>query len=104
MYLNLLHLDDALKQQKLFMDTCADLQARQTDATRAAALVRLWGKESALEELRKHIASSIYRNCGSGTVVTFMGSGDFHHVSALLIGMLAQANAEPLTIIHFDNH
>ena len=33
-----------------------------------------------------------------------MGSGDFHHVSALLIGMLAEANAEPLTVIHFDNH
>jgi len=104
MYLNLLHLDDALKQQPLFMETCANLQARETEAIQAASMVRLWGKSASIDNLRKQLTSSIFRNCGSGTVVTFMGSGDFHHVSALLIGMLAEANREPLTVIHFDNH
>jgi len=104
MFLNLLHVDDALTQQTLFMDACARLQARQTDARRPAAAVRLWGKDAALDRLKAQLASSIYRNCGSGTVVTFMGSGDFHHVSALLIGMLAESRNEPVTIIHFDNH
>ena len=103
MHLNLLHLDNALKSQRDFMQACADLQARETDAQTEAAPVRLWGKEKSIEALRMKIASSLFHS-DNATVVTFMGSGDFHHVSALLIGMVAQTNRDPFTIIHFDNH
>ena len=103
MQLNLLHLDDAVKTQSMFMEKCASLGAHETDATQAASQVRLWGKDAPLESLRSQIASQLHRK-NNDTVVTFMGSGDFHHVSALLIAMLAEQNNEPLTIIHFDNH
>lgn len=104
MYLNLLHLDEALKSQTRFLEACRALQARETDVADIAAGVRLWGKNAALERLSARLGKSLYRNGGSGTVVTFMGSGDFHHVSALLIGMLAENADEPFTVIHFDNH
>ncbi len=104
MYLNLLHVDDALKRQALFLEQCRGLQARESEAAEAAAGLRLWGKDAAVENFRRHLHSSLHCNGGSGTVVTFMGSGDFHHISALLIGMMAESSDAPLTVIHFDNH
>ena len=104
MILNLLHLDDALKSQPDFMQASMKLNARETNAQLEAALVRLWGKEHNLEELRQTLLCSIARTHNKDTVVTFMGSGDFHHVSALLIGMMAEVSGEPFTVIHFDNH
>lgn len=103
MQLHLLHLDDALKEQSSFMDRCRQASARETQATENAALIRLWGKESALLPLQEQIASAL-KNASGETMVTFMGSGDFHHVSALLIGTLAAKSGEPFTVVHFDNH
>jgi len=104
MLLNLLHLDNALKTQPQFLEACHALNAREVDAQDEGALVRLWGKNNHLETLRKHLASSLLHDGGKETVVTFMGSGDFHHISALLMGMMIEANDAPVTIIHFDNH
>jgi Arginase family len=36
--------------------------------------------------------------------LTFMGSGDFHHVTVFLIGLALEHQPAPVTIIHFDNH
>jgi arginase family enzyme len=103
MQLNLLHLDDALKAQPRFLEQCRMLQARETEAAQQAAPVRLWGKTAAIDTLRQRISSSLAYS-GNGTTVTFMGSGDFHHVSALLIGVLAEGQDGGVTVIHFDNH
>jgi hypothetical protein len=36
--------------------------------------------------------------------VAFAGSGDFHHVTSLLIERAAARAGGPLTVLHFDNH
>ena len=104
MQLNLLHVDDALLQQPLLVEKCANLGARQSNVAHAASLVRLWGKASAITDLKRDIATSLPYGGGRDTVVTFMGSGDFHHVSALLIELISEKQEAPFTIIHFDNH
>lgn len=58
--------------------------------------LRLWSR-------RKNIAAARARLSGAADPrpsVTFMGSGDFHHLAALL----AERVAEPFTLLHFDNH
>lgn len=102
MQLNLLHLDDAFVSQPEFMAACEALKATQIDARAEGAPVRLWGKEANLNLLQEKLKTSLARGAADGPVVTFMGSGDFHHVTALLLGLVADAS--PITIIHFDNH
>ncbi len=108
MLLNVLHLDEAFKSQPEFMAVCNDLKATQIDARREGALVRLWGKDKNLKLLRQHLQTYLARDTTvdntHAPVVTFMGSGDFHHVTALLIDLVAESDPSPLTVIHFDNH
>lgn len=58
--------------------------------------LRLWSRRKHLDTARARIASAGDRR----PTVTFMGSGDFHHLAALLI----EPVAEPFTLLHFDNH
>lgn len=37
---------------------------------------------------------------GTGPLVTFYGSGDYHHLATTLMSEIA----EPFTVVHFDNH
>ncbi|HET7561535.1 MAG TPA: hypothetical protein VFJ87_04050 [Rhodanobacteraceae bacterium] len=58
--------------------------------------LRLWSR-------RKHIAAARQRLAAAGDphpTLTFLGSGDFHHLAALLIERVH----EPFTVLHFDNH
>jgi arginase family enzyme len=58
--------------------------------------LRLWSRG-------KHIAAARARVAAAPDPrpsVTFMGSGDFHHLAALL----AERITEPFTLLHFDNH
>lgn len=48
--------------------------------------------------LRRHVLPRIPRDAGP----VFMGSGDFHHVSLLLVERLAHQG--PLDVVVFDNH
>lgn len=61
-----------------------------------APALRLWSR-------RKHIAAVRQRIAATGDpqpALTFLGSGDFHHLAALLIERVH----EPCTVLHFDNH
>ena len=103
MQLCLLHLDDALQSQPDFIDHCERNGVRHLEATQLGRAVRLWGKEAAIKPLAALIfAQSNY--WGKEPILCFMGSGDFHHVSALLIERSLAKQKEPVTIIHFDNH
>lgn len=103
MKLCLLHLDDALELQPDFVSHCERNGAQHLYAKKQGSTVRLWGRDAALEEL----TAMLHGHCaqvGQGPKLWFMGSGDFHHVSALHIAHAAEAMGEPLTVIHFDNH
>jgi arginase family enzyme len=58
--------------------------------------LRLWSRGKHIANARARVASA----SDPRPSVTFMGSGDFHHLAALL----AERVAEPFTLLHFDNH
>jgi len=79
----LLHLDDALELQPNFVRSCLLAGAHEIGDKAIGRQIRLWGRQSALGELWRCLASAhpLGRNKAR---LSFMGSGDFHHVSALL--------------------
>ncbi len=100
----LLHLDDAFEKQNLFVQQIARLAGQQINARKQARLIRLWGNANALQKLKAYLREQLYNPANQQPKLIFMGSGDFHHVSALLIELLAETTTEPFTIIHFDRH
>ena len=66
------------------------------DARDLGPTLRLWSRAKNIAAARACIAAAP----DPRPSVTFMGSGDFHHLAALL----AERVAEPFTLLHFDNH
>lgn len=64
------------------------------DLTDIAPKVRFWLNPNDREEIIKRIGSS------DKSAVTFLGSGDFHHISEILISRFG----EPMTLVDFDFH
>ncbi len=102
MQLRLLHVDDALSRQQRFLRRCAELGARDIDTRSAAPEVRLWGRDDAIGRLQQKITDELSRSSPGTPAVTWFGSGDFHHLTALLVALAA--GRTPLTVVHFDNH
>lgn len=61
-----------------------------------APALRLWSRRKTIDIARARIAAA----GDPRPSVTFMGSGDFHHLAALLIERVD----EPVTVLHIDNH
>lgn len=104
MHLNILHLDDAFAGQADFMAACEARSANQVSAQKIGAEVRLWGRRAAMEKLQGRLKVELKGLKSDQPVVTWMGSGDFHHVTALIASCLADARGMPFTIVHIDNH
>jgi hypothetical protein len=62
-----------------------------------ATRLRLWSGSRAIAETRRRLHDAPTH---TDPTVTLVGSGDFHHLTALLI----ERAREPVTLIHFDNH
>ncbi|MES2984148.1 MAG: arginase family protein [Pseudomonadota bacterium] len=103
MQLFLLHLDDALLTQPGFIASCERSGGRALDVQTEGSAIRLWGKDAALTRLRDRLRDG-FADTRDEPKLCFMGSGDFHHVTSLLLDTTLAATAEPITIIHFDNH
>lgn len=58
--------------------------------------LRLWSRGKTIDAARARIEAAGEPRPS----ITFMGSGDFHHLAVLLIERVA----EPFTVLHFDNH
>jgi len=104
MQLCLLHLDDALARQADFMSVCESRGALHLDLRAEAEHIRLWGKERRLEAVFAALRRSFFSGTDVQPKLCFMGSGDFHHVSALLIDATLERQEDKVTVIHFDNH
>jgi arginase family enzyme len=104
MQLRLLHLDDAFDGQRRFVARCNELGARRADMRRSATAVRLWGREHALQTLQAELAREFADVPPGSCAVTWLGSGDFHHVTQLLLPLVAARSETPVTVVHFDNH
>ncbi|WP_072376422.1 arginase family protein [Hyphomicrobium sp. NDB2Meth4] len=104
MQLNLLHLDNALLEQPSFIDLCGRADAKQINMQSDGRQVRLWATTSQIEKMRDQLRGVMVGLDTNDPVVTWYGSGDFHHVTAVIISLLAERRDAPITIVHFDNH
>lgn len=93
----LLHLDDALLAQT---ELVARADSGAIDARALGPALRLWARAGAMHELRKLLGAAPRRPAE----LIFSGSGDFHHLTCLLVARAAEAAGAPITVLHFDNH
>ena len=103
MRLFLLHLDDALESQRDFVCACKKAGAEAIWVTEEARAIRLWGKLQKLDDFREVLVKQLTTG-KTEPRLTFMGSGDFHHVTTFLVAFALENQSVPITIIHFDNH
>jgi len=97
MDLQILDLDGSLTSQATLRDAAAWSSVRAIDLRDLGPRVRLWARNATIEETRRRLSAANLRTDAS---VTLLGSGDFHHIAALLHERIA----EPFTLVHFDNH
>jgi len=89
--LRILNFDDSItKQRKLLSGYETDIIDLKDIGPRA----RFWMNKKSEAEIRNRIRRSAKNS------ITFLGSGDFHQVSGVLIGELDR----PVSVIHFDFH
>lgn len=93
-----LHLDDALEQQPTLLSS----GGAEIEAIDLGPRLRLWSRPAGLirleERLRRRLPNS------PGAELVFAGSGDFHHITPILVKRTLERIRGPLTLIHFDNH
>jgi hypothetical protein len=102
MELRLLELDDAFDGQTDFIQACEQAGARRVELKRDGKVIRVWGYHHQIDSLKQKIAAAF--GTGPKRPLTFIGSGDFHHVTALLQAAALEHHAGPVTVIHIDNH
>jgi hypothetical protein len=97
-----LHLDDALDRQCALLEAGRAEGATAVPAQDLGPALRLWGRPRALDGLRARVRERLPSSAGAACV--FAGSGDFHHVSPMLLARALEASPGPVTLVHFDNH
>ncbi|WP_370673864.1 arginase [Pleomorphomonas sp. PLEO] len=103
MQLFLLHLDEALEAQAEFVRTCLMAGCGEIDVREPGRNFRLWARQAVVDDLHRCLRINL-AGAKNEPKLCFTGSGDFHHVSSLLIDLALDGSTEPVTIIHIDNH
>ena len=99
MRLRLVDLDRSLTEQPVLQQAVRAGTAQLIDLSDRGDGMRLWASRGQMRHFAGRLAAA-GTPPGTGPTVTFLGSGDYHHLSAALI-----TEAEgPLTVLHFDNH
>lgn len=99
----LLHLDDALLSQPRLRQAVCDGGGQLLNYCDLGPALRLWSRPPALDRLRQRLAAALPADFGPALV--FSGSGDFHHITPLLLERALAAAGNPrVTVLHFDNH
>jgi len=95
MHLQIFNLDGSLTGQASLGGAAPWQSVRALDLRDLGPKLRLWSRASTIEAARRRIADTTRE-----PAITLLGSGDFHHVAALL----HERVREPFTLVHFDNH
>jgi arginase family enzyme len=95
MHLLVLDLDGSLRVQTSLRDSAPWQSVRTIDASDIAPRLRLWARARTIDEMRERLT-----DVDVDSTIALLGSGDFHHVAALLHERID----EPFTLVHFDNH
>lgn len=100
MKLRLLHIDGSLMAQPTLSGLAEQGRAQVVNLKAEADALRLWARRADMVALARRLTEDGPPR-GKGADITFMGSGDFHHLTALLV---ARHAGTPVSIVHFDNH
>lgn len=98
----ILQLDRALDVQPALRDRVRALGGELWGAGDLGPALRLWSRPPALAALQRRLDER-WPTDGEPMVV-FTGSGDFHHVTPLLLNQALAEARHPVTVVHFDNH
>jgi hypothetical protein len=93
LHLRLLDLDGSLTSQQSLPSAAGWSSVDVVPMRDLAGRLRLWARAATMRQARLRLRQS-------GTTLTMIGSGDFHHLAVLLI----EQACEPVTLVHFDNH
>jgi hypothetical protein len=90
-HIRILNFDDSVTRQTEFIDRD---KANIVDLTGVGPAARLWADPAQADAIRRSL------NPDQRSWITFLGSGDYHYVSSLLLEQFD----EPLTLVVFDHH
>lgn len=90
-----------MTQPRLRQAVCG-VDGRLLDYRDLGPELRLWSRPRQIDRLRRRLAAAL--PLSFGPMLVFSGSGDFHHVTVLLLERALEAAKRPVTLIHFDNH
>lgn len=97
MHLQFLDLDGSLDSQQGTLRAVAPWDSVSSiDLRDIAPRLRLWSRDRTIRLARTRIAAQAPK----GPTLHLIGSGDFHHLAAVLM----EKAREPVTVIHIDNH
>ena len=97
MHLQILDLDGSLTTQTSLGEVAPWQSVQTLDLRDIGPRLRLWARQATIAEARHRLADGAVH---VESTITLLGSGDFHHVAALL----HERVREPFTLLHFDNH
>jgi hypothetical protein len=97
--IRILDIDGSLPAQPGIAAAIGDGRAQRIDLRNEERSLRLWASRRQLRDLAARL-TALTPPPGQGPLVTFYGSGDYHHLATMLIASVA----EPVTVVHFDNH
>lgn len=100
MRLRILDIDGSLPAQPGISEAVADGRAQYVNLRAEEFALRLWATRRRMHDLGKRLAA-LEPPQGTGPLVTFFGSGDYHHLTT---AFLAHCCTAPVSVIHFDNH
>jgi len=98
----LLELDEALERQPGLRAAAAARGGAELAARDLGPALRLWSRPGVLRALARRLEAALPP--GREPEIVFAGSGDFHHVTPLLLERAIARAGEPVTVLHFDNH
>jgi muconolactone delta-isomerase len=97
--LNILDLDHSLTRQAPIRARLMDGRATRLDLLELGPQLRLWSTEGTYRQFARQLQHRAWP-VNDRPQIYFVGSGDYHHLTPALLADLA----EPVTLIHFDNH
>lgn len=99
MKLRLLNLDGSLGLQPALAALAEEGRAQWINLKPEGPSLRLWARRSAMTAFARRLCEEGPAP-GKGAEITFIGSGDYHHLTAPLVARMPG----PLSVVHFDNH